>query len=279
MKKNKKYLVALLPFALIVMLFELLPVIVVVIRSFMPADGLGITLDNFIDIFSKKLYQQAIVNSLIVSVVSAIVGIIIAFIGAKAYYNTSGRKKNLFMNVLNMTSNFSGIPLAFAYMILLGNVGILVNFGKQFGLEALANFNLYSVGGILMTYIYFQIPLATLLMVPSFKALKKEWFEAVSLLGGTSIDYWIRVGIPNLMPSIIGTLSILFANAIAAYATAYALLQNNISLLPIRISEQFVGDVVQRPEFGSALSVILMALMVIAILLKEKFIEKNGGGR
>ncbi len=275
MKSQKMYLLALVPFILVVALFELLPVVMVIFRSFMPSDGFGFTLDHYFDIFGKRLYQQAILNSVIVSFFSAIIGIIVAFFGAKAYHNTSGTKKNLFVNMLNMTSNFSGIPLAFAFIILFGNVGIIVNFGKMFGIECLASFNLYSVGGLLLTYIYFQIPLATLLMIPSFRVLKKEWQESVALLGGTSWDFWCKVGLPALIPSILGTMSILFANAVAAYATAYALMTNNLSLLPIRISEQFVGDIIQRPEFGSALSVVLMALMVLSILMKDYFIEKR----
>ncbi len=277
MKNSKLYLFALVPFLFVVLLFEILPVVMVIFRSFTPADGMGFTFEHYINIFSKRLYQQAILNSVIISVVSALIGLAVAFFGAKAYESSRGHKKTLFINILNMTSNFSGIPLAFAYIILFGNVGIIVNFGKAFGLDALANFNLYSVGGLLLTYIYFQIPLATLLMIPAFKTLKKEWPEAVALLGGTRVDYWFKVGLPALIPSLLSTFSILFANAIAAYATAYALMTNNLSLLPIRISEQFVGDVVQRPEFGSALSVILMGLMVLSIVIKDKVIEKRKG--
>lgn len=64
----------------------------------------------------------------------------------------------------------------------------------------------------------------------------------------------------------------MFANAIAAYATAYALVMNNVSILPIRISEQFVGDVVQNPHLGGALAVILMILMILSILMNEKIL-------
>ena len=48
---------------------------------------------------------------------------------------------------------------------------------------------------------------------------------------------------PVLMPSIMGTFSVLFANALAAYATVYAIMMNNISLLPIQIAGCFVGEV------------------------------------
>ena len=46
-------------------------------------------------------------------------------------------------------------------------------------------------------------------------------------------------------------------------------------LLPVRISEQFVGDLVQAKEFGSALAVVLMLLMVLATLILSK-IQKQG---
>lgn len=277
MKKTNKhaYLLALLPFALVVVLYEFIPLFVIVLRSLFSENGLGFTLQNYVDIFSKKLYSDAVLNSVLISFVSSIIGIVIAFFGAKAAHTASNKSKNLFMSIVNMTSNFAGIPLAFAFMILLGNVGMLVMAGKQFGIEWLANFNLYSYSGLLITYIYFQVPLATLLLIPAFDGLKKEWKEAVNLMGGGNGLYWFRVAIPNLLPSLLGTLSVLFSNAIAAFATAYALLANNYSLLPIRISEQFVGDIVQHKEFGSALAVILMLLMVLATSINNYILKKQ----
>lgn len=61
---------------------------------------------------------------------SALAGIIIAFLGAKAANAASAKVRNIFTSVLNITSNFAGVPLAFAFMILLGNVGILTLIGK-----------------------------------------------------------------------------------------------------------------------------------------------------
>jgi putative spermidine/putrescine transport system permease protein len=275
--KPKLYLAALAPFAVIVALYLIVPLATILVRSFMPEGAFGFTLDNFISVFSRRLYQQAIMNSLIVSVCSALIGILVGFFGANAAHGSKGKTKTFFLSILNMTSNFAGIPLAFAYIILLGSAGVAVMFGKQAGIGFLADFDLYNVWGLMITYIYFQIPLATLLLIPAFDGLRNEWRESVRLLGGSSFKYWTKVAIPVLMPSILGTLSVLFANALAAYATAYALLQGNFSLLPIRISEQFVGDVTQHKEFGSALAVVLMALMVLAIFTNDRILKKTRG--
>lgn len=77
------------------------------------------------------------------------------------------------------------------------------------------------------------------------------------------------------MPSLLSTFSTLFANAISAYATAYALVMNNISILPIRISEQYVGDVVQNPHLGGALAVVLMALMILSVFVNTQIVKNN----
>lgn len=278
LKGNKMYLIGLLPFFLIAFLFEILPLANIVIESFSKTGGNGFTLEHFAKIFTTRLYQQSIFNSLWISTFSALAGIIIAFLGAKAANAASAKVRNIFTSVLNITSNFAGVPLAFAFMILLGNVGILTLIGKNYGISFLADFDLYTINGLLLTYIYFQIPLATLLMLPIFGGLKKEWREAVGLLGGNSFHYWFKVAIPSLLPSILGTFSVLFANSLAAYGTAYALLSNNIALLPIRISQQYVGEVVQNQEFGCALSLVMMALMVLSILITNKLQKRAGGG-
>ena len=278
LKGNKMYLIGLLPFFLIAFLFEILPLANIVIESFSKTGGNGFTLEHFVKIFTTRLDQQSIFNSLWISIFSALAGIIIAFLGAKAANAASAKVRNIFTSVLNITSNFAGVPLAFAFMILLGNVGILTLIGKNYGISFLADFDLYTINGLLLTYIYFQIPLATLLMLPIFGGLKKEWREAVGLLGGNSFHYWFKVAIPSLLPSILGTFSVLFANSLAAYGTAYALLSNNIALLPIRISQQYVGEVVQNQEFGCALSLVMMALMVLSILITNKLQKRAGGG-
>lgn len=278
--KRKTYILALAPFLLLCILFEIIPVIYTVVRSFFPEGGeAGFTFQNYINIFTGKLYQQAIINSLVISVLSSVIGLIVAFIGAKAVHDDRGRLKTVFMSILNMVSNFSGVPLAFAYIIMFGNIGVMTMIGSNYGIEFLAEFPLYSVWGLLLIYVYFQIPLSTLLLIPAFDSIRKEWKEAVALLGGSQMTFWRKVGVPVLMPSILGTFSVLFANALAAYASAYALLMNNVSLLPIRLSEQFVGDIIQRPEFGSAIAVVMMVFMVLDILVQNKMVSGKGGRR
>lgn len=108
LKGNKMYLIGLLPFFLIAFLFEILPLANIVIESFSKTGGNGFTLEHFVKIFTTRLYQQSIFNSLWISIFSALAGIIIAFLGAKAANAASAKVRNIFTSVLNITSNFAG---------------------------------------------------------------------------------------------------------------------------------------------------------------------------
>lgn len=273
------YLLVLLPFLVVAILFEIIPLLMIVVNSFRPeGGGAGVTLAHYATIFTKPLYKKAILNSITISLTSSAFGIVIAFLGGMAARRAGKGSKlhNAYLTVLNMTSNFAGVPLAFAYMILLGNSGIL----KQW-IPFLQDFDLYTSTGLNMIYVYFQIPLSTLLMIPAFDGIRQEWQEASTLMGCSAAGFWTRIGAPVLLPSILGTVSVLFANALAAYATAYALLMNNFALLPINVSGMFVGDVTQRKEMGGALSVVMMILMVIAMGANNAIVNRHrkGGAR
>lgn len=116
-------------------------------------------------------------------------------------------------------------------------------------------------------YVYFQIPLAVLLLYPAFDALKDEWQEAAQLMGASTCTYMRKVALPVLSPAIIGTFVILIANAMGAYASVYALTQGNYNVITIRIAALVSGDIFLEPNLAAAISVILMLLMSVIVLL------------
>ena len=83
-----------------------------------------------------------------------------------------------------------------------------------------------------------------------------------------------------MIPSLTGTFGMLFANALTAYATAYVLMTTNYPLLPIKIASMFTGEMAQQEEMGSALSIVMMAIMLAVIALsnlcKKKLYYKGG---
>jgi putative spermidine/putrescine transport system permease protein len=273
MYKNKKTILfivqSLVPFVVITLLFLLLPTIMMIIDSFKSGSG-SFTLENYKTALTNMFYLKSITNSIQISLISSLIGITVALVCAYSISNYSEKAQNSIITILNMTSNYSGVPLAFGYIVLIGNTGMFILLFKHFGLNALSNFNIYSWIGLIITYVYFQIPLAIMLLYPSFLGIKKEWRQSAMLLGANSFQFWAKIGMPVLIPSIVGTLSILFANAMGAYATAYALVGKNYNLLTIRIGSLVVGDIMPKPELAGALAVILGITTVSMMIINEK---------
>src|SRR6202007_1918264 len=105
------------------------------------------------------------------------------------------------------------------------------------------NFSLYTFWGLVIVYSYFLLPLMILVTLPALEALRPEWSEAATNLGASRFTYWRKVGLPVLLPSLIAAATLLFANAFAAFATAYSLAQGNINLVPIQINFVVNGNV------------------------------------
>ncbi len=262
----------LVPFAVFFIVFQIAPLVWVLIHSVQSEES-GWGLANFIKIFNSKFYLQAIQHSLEISFWSSLFGIVIAILGSYSLRKVDSRLRNFVNAFANMTSNFSGVPLAFAFIILLGFNGSITIMLKQAGI--IEDFNLYSNTGLIILYTSFQIPLGVLLLYPAFDALREDWRESASLLGANSWQFWRFIGLPVLTPALLGTFVILLANALGAYATVYALTTGNFNVLPIRIAAMVSGDISLDPNMASALAVILVGLMTLVTLVHQWLLKRS----
>ncbi|WP_312945398.1 ABC transporter permease subunit [Agrobacterium sp.] len=254
------------PFLIFVVLFLFLPTMKIVIGAFQNPDG-SFTLDNI-----KGLYTPSIITaywiSIKISIASALLGCLIGF-GVAAAVVLGGLPnwiRSPLLTFSGVASQFAGVPLAFAFIATLGPVGLVTVFLKtQLGLDLrLMGFNLLSFWGLTITYLFFQIPLMILIITPALDGLKREWREAAEILGASGFQYWRMVAFPILLPSILGTMSLLFANAFGAVATAIALTGSSLSIVPILLFAQIRGDVLGNPHLGYALAFGMIVLTGIA---------------
>ena len=116
-----------------------------------------------------------------------------------------------------------------------------------------------------VVYLYFQIPLMILVIAPALDGLRPEWREASANLGGSRFHYWRHVGLPVLLPSILGAMILLFGNAFSAYATAYALTGGAINLVPLLIGQNLGGDVLSNPHLSQALAFGMIVVIAITM--------------
>ena len=273
-KQWNKNVLLLAPFFLVALMFLVIPMALMVTSSFTSESTGTFTFANYIEVLTNPFYFQSFINSGMISIFSSIVGLILAIFVSYAMTNLPHSIQDKLTVYINVAANFAGVPLAFAFIILLGNSGVFTLLLEDINLPFLGNFDLYSWQGLAITYLYFQIPLGILFIYPSLKKIRKEWKEAAFMLGASNWTYWRKVGLPSIMPSIAGTFVIMFANGMGTYETAYALTGSNVNLVTIRIAALVSGDIYARPIIGSTLAVIFAIIMIAILVLSQVLLKK-----
>ena len=248
--------VGLVPFAIFAVMFLLLPTAFLIIGAFQDPAG-HFTLQNLANL-NQPTIINAYVISLEISAASALGGALLGFALAAAVV-LGGLPRWLRPTLLTFSgvaSNFAGLPLAFSFLATLGRTGLVTMFLNQvFDFNIYRHgFNILSFWGLTLTYLYFQIPLMVLILTPALDGLKKEWREAAAMLGASRTEYWLRIALPVLWPSLLGTTLLLFANSFGAIATAYGLTGSSLNIVTILLYAQIRGDVLHDQNLGYALA-------------------------
>ncbi len=253
----------LVPILLFALAFELLPILMLVPSS-LATDG-GVGLGNFGRALTPTMLS-AFANSIRLSLVTAAAGVGLGTIVAYAIVTTrSVMIQHALTALADVTANFGGAPLAFAFIITLGSTGVVTLLLQAIGIDLYPGFRIYSVTGLAIAYVYFQLPLLILLVIPALLGLQREWREAATSLGATATQYWLRVALPILAPSLLGSFLLLFANAFGAYATAWTLTGPDINLVTVQIAALVRGEVQLDPALADALALLSVAIMAICV--------------
>jgi len=266
-----------LPFFAYALAFLFIPAGEVITGAFKAADGHA-TLDNLRTIVHQPHaheYWITIKVSLITAAAGCLLGFLIAYAAIRE--GTPRFIRTTLTTFSGVAANFAGIPLAFAFISTLGVLGIVTAFLRDhLGYDLYGHgFTIYSERGVEITYLYFQIPLMILVIAPAIDGLRREWREAASNLGASSVQFWRYVALPILMPSFLGAFILLFGNSFSAYATAYGLTSGQgVPLVPIAIGNYYSGNVLSNPHLAEALAfgmfVVLAVMMLLYIPLQRR---------
>lgn len=260
--------VGLAPFFLFAIVFLFLPSVSIFVRSFQTRAG-EFTVENIIALFTVRDIVNAYRTSLQISFITALGGAVFGFLLAYAVVlGGLPRGVRTFMTTFSgVASNFAGVPLAFAFIATMGNAGLVTRWIESiFDISTREmGISIYNVWGLSIVYMYFQFPLMVLIMAPALDGLRREWREACENLGGSSYHYWRYIAFPVLLPSLLGTMILLFGNAFGAYATAYAFSGSFINLVPVLIGAQIQGDVLYNPGLGNALALGMIFIMALTM--------------
>lgn len=262
------------PFALYVLLFLAVPALVAIGSGFFDKAG-AFTFGNLAALGNPHIVSNFF-NSFWVSALTAVVGAILgaivcfALLGAKP----DGALRTVVDSASSVLAQFGGLMLAFAFIATIGIQGALTQALVSLGFtqNVFNDFNgqplLYQVPGLVIPYLYFQIPLMVLTFMPAMEGLKATWGEANATLGGTRFVYWTRIAFPILAPAFFGSVILLFANAFSSYATAAALIDQG-GIVPLAIKQQSSSETIVGT--ANVAGVLALGMVIIMIVLMTAY--------
>ena len=260
-------LLGVVPFLAYTTVFLLIPTLVVIVGAF--ADGSGRpTLAN-LSALGQPQVVAALVHSVVLSAVTAVGG---ALIGALLAYavSTAGPRsmlKRVVTAACGVLAQLGGVTLAFAFIATLGFNGFVTLWVQRFGINLASTTWLYDWDkGLMLVYLYFQIPLMVIVFLPAIEGIRPQWREATETLGGGTWAYWRKVAGPILAPSFLGAVLLLFTNAFSAYATAAALVSQGSPILPLQIGGALSSEVILGQEnVGKAMALAMVAVVAVVM--------------
>jgi putative spermidine/putrescine transport system permease protein len=252
------------PFFAYVAVFLLLPTAIVVVDSLKNPSGSWAfaNITKLGDPLVRGYFIGSVKLCLLSSVFGAVFGAILAY--AVAIGNPDGLIRRLYIAVSGVLAQFGGVTLAFAFLVLIGPVGLLFHASWFYSFP----------WGITVIYTYFQIPLMVLVFLPAIDGVKVQWREASENLGASAWQYWRYVGGPLLTPAFLGGALLLFANALSAYATAVAWEDQIAYIVPQQIGIALSSEVglsnVNVADLLALGMIIMMAVVMTGYALLQR---------
>ena len=246
------------------LLFLIYPMFNVLGRSVVE-DG-KLTLKYFITFFSQEYYISTLWNSFKVSIATTAVSLILGIPLAYFYniYEIHGRKLLQMVIVLcTMSAPFIG---AYAWILLLGNNGVITAF-----LKTALNIkipSIYGFSGILLAMSTRLFPLACMCVSSAMQNIDNTLLEASANLGCTGFKRFWKIGISLCMPSILAAALMIFMRAFADFGTPL-MIGEGYRTFPVEIYNQFVGETGTNENFAAAISVIAVIITAIIFLIQK----------
>jgi len=256
------------PFGVYVALFLALPTVLSITTGLFDKQG-HLTGANFAalgDPVVLKTFWASIWLSLLTAAIGAVAGALVCY--ALLGISHSRPIRVVVDAAAGVLAQFGGVMLAFVFIAAMGRNSIINQALNSIGINIYSSgMWLYDLPGLILPYIYFQLPLMVITFMPAMEGLKPQWAEANLTLGGTGRTFWTRIGLPVLAPSFAASYLLLFANSFSAYATAAALASQGSQIVPLQIRAALTSEtLLGRQNMAGSLAAGMIVVMVVVML-------------
>ncbi len=262
MKKLSKAYVGL------ILMFLYVPIFVLIVFSFNETKSRsvfsGFTLDWYARLFNNDIIISSLINTIIIAILASIVSTILGTFAAIGINSMRKVPKALVMNVTNMPIINPEIVTGVSLMLLF--VFFAARMNVEFGFVTL-----------LIAHITFDVPYVILNIMPKFKQMDPNLFEAAQDLGCSPLQAFRKVILPEIMPGVISGFLMAFTYSLDDFVISYFTTGSTSQTLPITIYSMTRRKI--SPEINALSTLIFIAVVVVLIvknIIENKQAKKRG---
>jgi spermidine/putrescine transport system permease protein len=263
------------PYIVWMCIFIVIPMFLVLYYAFtVDASGgrVAFSLENF-EKFFQPVYLSVLWRSLLMALISTgiclLIGYPTAMILASRDFSKAGTLLLLFM--VPMWMNF--LLRTYAWKAILENTGIINSLLQAVGLQPVQM--LYTSGAVVFGMVYNYLPFMILPIYTSLKKIDRSLIEAAQDLGGRPSRVFRKVTFPLSLPGVMSGVTMVFMPAVSTFVISRLLGGAQFMLFGDLIEQQFIFA--NDWHFGSTLSIIMMALILISMGIFYRYDDEEGG--
>ena len=273
------------PYEVWMAIFVVAPIVIIVVYAFSSADG-GFSLENFVNMGEyTDVFLRSFKLALIATAVCLLIGYPVSYWMSRE--GKSFQRMAMVLIMLPMWMNF--LLRTYSWMTILENNGLLNQLFQKIGLIALYNrvtgpdvefFQMINTqGAVVLGMVYNYLPFMILPIYSVIIKLDRSLIEAARDLGANSVMVFRKVILPLSLPGVLSGITMVFVPAVSTFIISKMLGGGSNLLIGDLIDMQFLGSA-YNPNLGSAISLVLMVLILICMGIMNQFDdgETRGGG-
>ena len=277
MKNNRLSRFA-IPYVIWMALFVVAPIIMVVIYAFSASVG-GFTLDNFA---KMGTYTVVFTRSFKLALIATAICVLIGYPVSYKMSKEGPRFQRLAMVLIMLPMWMNFLLRTYSWMAILENNGLLNQLFRKIGLIALDN-NIFGTdisffrmintqGAVVLGMVYNYLPFMILPIYSVIVKLDHSLIEAARDLGANSVQVFRRVILPLSLPGVLSGITMVFVPSVSTFAISKMLGGGTEMLLGDLIEQQYMGGA-YNPYLGAAISLVMMVIVVICMVVMNRFGE------
>lgn len=209
------------------------------------------------EVLARGRYRTALLHSLELSAAAAAAAVALSLVPAWTLARHRFHGRDLLRAALSLPLTFSGVLVGFLAIVALGRVGAVPAVAALLtGHELLAG-SAYTVAGLFLAYLYFEVPRAVMTLEAAFRRFPVELDAAARTLGAGRIERLLRVGLPLAAPALRSTLAVTFSASMGSFGVAL-ILARRFTVAPLEVYTALTGMLDDRA--AGALCLILAAM-------------------